>query len=120
MQGTLVDAFVDHSLDGGSSPPASTKQSNTKILSNMSLGDVKAGAFVVLRVEIVLSGDVPTLSDKSILRTGFPAQNAHQGPFFSFCRLFLFFLWTFAFRSKGGFEHEFGTFRNHSALAGLE
>jgi len=73
----------------------------------MSLGDVKAGAFVVLRVEIVLGGDAPTLFDKSILWTGFPAQNAHQGRFFSLCRVFLFFLWTFAFKSKGGFEHEF-------------
>lgn len=58
MQGTLVDAFVDHSLDGGSSPPASTKQPKTKILSTRSLGDVKAGAFAVLRVEIVLKDDV--------------------------------------------------------------
>lgn len=86
----------------------------------MSLGDVKAGAFAVSRVDFVLSGDVRAVSNKLGLWTGLAAKNAHQGPFFSFCRLFLFFLWTFAFKSKGGFEHEFGTFRNHSALAGLE
>lgn len=44
---------------------------------------MKTGAFGVLRVGIVLSGDVPTLFDKSILWTGFPANNAHQGRFFS-------------------------------------
>jgi len=33
---------------------SSTKQSNTKILSTKSLGDVIAGAFAVLRVEFVL------------------------------------------------------------------
>lgn len=58
MQAMLVDAFDHHSLDGGSSPPASTKQSNTKILSTKSSGDIKAGAFAVLRVEFVLSGIV--------------------------------------------------------------
>lgn len=36
MRDTLVDAFVGHSSDGGSSPPASTKQSKTKILSTES------------------------------------------------------------------------------------
>lgn len=70
----------------------------------MSLGDVKAGAFAVLRVDFVLSGDVLSVADHPILWTGFPAQNAHQGPFFSFGRLFLFFLWTFAFKSKGSSE----------------
>jgi len=81
MRDTLVDAFVDHSSDGGSSPPASTKQPKTKILSNLSLGNVKAGAFAVLRVEIVLSDDVPALSDKPGLWTGFPTKNAHQARF---------------------------------------
>jgi hypothetical protein len=36
----------------------STKQLKTKFLSTKSLGDVKTGAFVVLRVEFVLKSDV--------------------------------------------------------------
>jgi len=57
MQATLVDAFDHHSLDGGSSPPASTRQPNTKFLSTKSLGYVIAGAFAVLRSKVVLSRD---------------------------------------------------------------
>ncbi|MEN6584184.1 MAG: hypothetical protein ABFD54_17200 [Armatimonadota bacterium] len=37
---------------------SSTKQSKTKFLSTKNLGDVKAGAFVVLRAKFVFSGDV--------------------------------------------------------------
>lgn len=51
---TLVDGCAVGFLDPGSSPGASTKQSNTKFLSNRSLGDMIAGAFAVLRVECVL------------------------------------------------------------------
>jgi len=57
-------ASVDASLDPGSSPGASTKQLNTKILSSESAGDVCPGVFVVLRVEFVLSGDVRADSNK--------------------------------------------------------
>jgi len=58
MQDMLVDAFVSLLSDGGSSPPASTKQPNTKFLSTKSLGDMKTGAFAVLRVEFMLRDDV--------------------------------------------------------------
>ena len=58
MQDMLVDAFVDSFLDPGSSPGASTKQPKTKILSSESAGSHITGAFGVLRVEIVLGGDV--------------------------------------------------------------
>jgi len=71
-------------------------------------------------VEFVLSGDVWAISNKPILWTGFPAKITHQGPIFSYWAGFLFFLWTFAFKSKGYFTLRFGTFRNHSALAWLE
>ncbi len=54
VQDMLVDALVCLLLDPGSSPGTSTKQPNTKILSDKSLGDMKAGAFVVLRVNSVL------------------------------------------------------------------
>ena len=58
MQDTLVDAFVHPFLDPGSSPGASTKQPGTRFLSSESAGDMNPGAFVVLRVDFVLSGDV--------------------------------------------------------------
>ncbi len=58
MQAMLVDAFDHHSLDGGSSPPASTKQSNTKFLSTENLAGLPGGVFVVLSVESVLKDDI--------------------------------------------------------------
>ena len=74
---------VDSSLDPGSSPGASTKQLKTKILSTKSSGNVKTGAFAVLRVEIVLSRDVRDDSCGPILWTGFPARSTHRAPVFS-------------------------------------
>ncbi len=58
VQDMLVDALVCLLLDPGSSPGTSTKQSNTKILSNKGLGNVIPGALVVLRLESVLKDDI--------------------------------------------------------------
>ena len=58
MRDTLVDAFVSHSSDGGSSPPASTRQLKTKILSSGSAEDVNPGVFGISSVDSVLRGDV--------------------------------------------------------------
>jgi hypothetical protein len=81
---------------------------------------MKTGAFGILRVEIVLSGDVSATTSSPGLWTGFPAKITHRGPFFSLCRLFLCRLWTFAFKSKGGFDLRFVRFRDYSACEGLE
>ena len=56
-QDALVDAFADPSLDPGSSPGASTKQLNTKVLSNENLAGLTGGVFVVLRVDFVLNSE---------------------------------------------------------------
>jgi len=69
------------------------------------------GAFVVLRVGFVLSGDVSAIANYPILWTGFRAKITHQSLSFSYWAGILFFLWTSAFKSKGGFEHEVGRFR---------
>ena len=96
---------------------SSTKQPGTRFLSSESAGDVNPGAFGVLRVEIVLRNGIRAGSDHPILWTGFPAKFTHQEPSFSYLAGILFFLWTFAFKSKGHFMLRFGTFRNHSARA---
>lgn len=83
MQDMLVDALVCPLLDPGSSPGTSTKQIKTKFLSSESTGDVKSGAFVVLRVGFVLGGGVHAHSNKPILWTGFWAEIGHLTPIFS-------------------------------------
>ena len=79
-------------------------------------GGVRGGAgddptYSILRVGIVLRGGVRAVSNKPGLWTRSPAKITHQSPVFSYWAGFLFFLWTSAFKSKGGFEHEVGRFR---------
>ena len=72
---------------------------------------MKAGALAILRVDFVLSGGVRAVSNKPILWTGFPAKIRHQGPIFSYSAVFLFFLWTFEFKSKGFLSTNLGVLK---------
>jgi hypothetical protein len=68
------------------------------------------GAFVVLRVGFVLRGDVSAIPNYPILWTGFRAKITHQSQVFSYWAGILFFLWTSAFKSKGGLSTKLGGF----------
>ncbi len=115
-----VDAYVDSSLDPSSSLGASTILTETRFLSNENLAGHTGGVFVVLGVKFVLNGDVFTASITSTLWTRLPSKHTHQEPFFSLTGVFLFLLWTFAFKSKGHFTLSFVRVRDYFAFWRLE
>ena len=80
---------------------SSTIMWKTKFLSNENLAGLTGGVFVVFSVESSHKTDVREGFRPPILWTCSPAQTLHFDPFFSFCAIFLCFLWTFSHRSKG-------------------